>query len=211
MEGVNEHGLAVALLIADAETVSAPVDVGPQVGLGAAQLPRFLLDTCATAAEALDALFAAKQYDLGVPLHYIVGDRSGDAFLWERGPGGDERAVRIDGSALCVTNHLVHRHPDPTDLPADNAETMLSYQRYRTLSERGAGSDLSLGSLRSALDAVAFDARNATDYPIRTLWSSVFDLEAATMTTRFFLGDETDGRPRRSPELEFPVPALQQV
>jgi acyl-CoA:6-aminopenicillanic acid acyl transferase len=220
MEGVNEHGLAVALLIADAETVSAPVDAGPQVGLANAQLPRFLLDTCATAAEALDALLGAKQYDLGVPLHYLVGDRSGDAFVWERGPGGDEHAVRPDArgtaaggvgghSALCVTNHLVHRHPDPADLPADNAETMLSYQRYRTLSERGAGAGLSGAAMREALDAVSFDARTAAGYPIRTLWRTVFDLERRTMATAFYLGDALDGTPRYSPELEFTAPALQ--
>lgn len=52
MEGINQHRLAVALLIADAE--------------------------------AADALLGAKQYDLGMPLHYLVADRSGDAFVWER-------------------------------------------------------------------------------------------------------------------------------
>jgi predicted choloylglycine hydrolase len=211
MEGVNEHGLAVALLIADAETVSAPVDAGPQVGLANAQLPRFLLDTCATAAEALDALLGAKQYDLGVPLHYLVGDRSGDAFVWERGPGGDEHAVRLGGGALCVTNHLVHRHPDPADLPADNAETMLSYQRYRTLSERGGGTGLSIDSMREALGAVSFDAGTDAGHPIRTLWRTVFDLERCTMATAFYLGDAPDGTPRYSPELEFTAPALQRA
>jgi predicted choloylglycine hydrolase len=211
MEGVNEHGLAVALLIADAETVSAPVDAGPQVGLANAQLPRFLLDTCATAAEALDALLGAKQYDLGVPLHYLVGDRSGDAFVWERGPGGDEHAVRLGGGALCVTNHLVHRHPDPADLPADNAETMLSYQRYRTLSERGGGTGLSIDSMREALGAVSFDAGTDAGHPIRTLWRTVFDLERCTMATAFYLCDAPDGTPRYSPELEFTAPALQRA
>ena len=208
MEGVNEHGLAVALLIADAENVSAPVDAGPQVGLSSVQLPRFLLDTCATAAEALDALLGAKQYDLGTPLHYLVADRSGDAFVWERGPGGDEHAVRIDGAALCVTNHLVHRHPDPADLPADNAETMLSYQRYRTLAGRADGGGLSADAMRAALDAVRFEADTYRDYPVRTLWRTVFDLERATMATRFYLGDEPGGAARYSPELEFGVPAL---
>jgi hypothetical protein len=208
MEGINEHGLAVALLIADAESASAPVDAGPQVGLASTQLPRFLLDTCATAAEALDTLLAAKQYDLGIPLHYLVADRSGDAFVWERGPGGDEHAVRTDG-ALCVTNHLVHRHRDPADLPEDNAQTMLTYQRYRTISERSAGTALSGERLREALDAVRVDAATDTPYPIRTLWRTVFDLERNTMATQFYLSDAADGAPRYSPELEFAVPALQ--
>ncbi|MCG5219407.1 C45 family autoproteolytic acyltransferase/hydolase [Streptosporangium sp. KLBMP 9127] len=209
MEGINEHGLAVALLLADAESVSAPVDAGPQVGLSSVQLPRFLLDTCATAAEAADALLAAKQYDLGTPLHYLVADPSGDAFIWERGPGGDEHVVRIDGGALCATNHLVHRHRDPAALPADNAGTALTYQRYRTISELSAGTDLSGERMREVLDAVRLDAATETPYPVRTLWRTVFDLEGGTMATHFYLGDATDGAPRYSPELVFTVPALQ--
>ena len=209
MEGINEHGLGVALLIADAETVSEPVDAGPQVGLAGSQVPRFLLDTCATAAEALDALLGAKLYDLGVPLHYLVADRSGDGFIWERGSGGDEHAVRVEGAPLCVTNHLVHRHPDPAALPADNAETMLSYQRYRTLSERSAGTGLSGDTMRETLDAVRFDAATQSDHPVRTLWRTVFDLERTTMAATFYLGDAADGTPRYSPEQEFALPALQ--
>jgi Acyl-coenzyme A:6-aminopenicillanic acid acyl-transferase len=209
MDGVNEHGLAVTLLIADAETAGAPIDAGPQVGLSSGQVPRFLLDTCATAAEAIDALFAAKLYDLGTPLHYLVADAGGDSFVWERGPGGDEYVIRADGGALCVTNHMLHRHRDPAALPEDNAETMLTYQRYRTIAERSAGAGLSAALMREALDAVRVDAATDTDYPVRTLWRTVWDLERRAMTTKFYLGDAPDGAPRYSPELEFAVPALQ--
>jgi hypothetical protein len=79
MEGINEHGLAVVLNLADAENASGPADAGPQVGVSSAQLPRFLLDTCRTAEEAKEALLDAKQYDLGVALHYLVADPSGAA------------------------------------------------------------------------------------------------------------------------------------
>ena len=209
MEGINEHGLAVALLIADAESAGAPAVAGPQVGLSSTQLPRFLLDTCATAAAAADALLDAKQYDLGMPLHYLVADPSGDAFVWERGPGGDEHMIRVDAGALCVTNHPLHRHPDPADLPADNPETMLTYQRYRTLAERSTGAGRAGARMRAALDAVRVDAATDTPYPIRTLWRTVFDLEHRTMATHFYLGDAADGTPRYSPELEFAVRALQ--
>jgi Acyl-coenzyme A:6-aminopenicillanic acid acyl-transferase len=206
MEGVNEHGLAVALLLADAENGGTPIDAGPQVGLGSAQLPRFLLDTCANAAEAVDALYAAKQYDLGAPLHYLVADARGDAFVWERGPGGDEHVVRAVDGALCVTNHPLHRYRG--SLPEDTVETMLTYQRYRTISERSAGTGLSAARMREALDAARVDAACDTPYPVRTLWRTVFDLERRTMATHFYLGDAPDGAPRYSPELEFPLPAM---
>lgn len=209
MEGTNEHGLAVVLNLADAENASAPVDAGPQVGVSSGQLLRFLLDTCRTAEEAKAALLDAKQYDFGVALHYLVADPSGAAFVWERGSGGDEHVVEADGGALCMTNHPLHRHVDPMALPDDTEATMLTYQRYRTISDRSAGSDLSASRMREALDAVRIDARSATPYPVRTLWRTVMDLDRRTMATHFYLGDAPDGTPRYSPELEFRIPALQ--
>lgn len=197
MEGINSHGLAVALLIADAEGAAPPGDVSPQVGLSSVQLPRFLLDTCASAAEAREALYAAKQYDSGLPLHYLVADASGDSFVWERGPGGQEHVTSSGGGALCVTNHQLHRHPDVEALPADTAATMLTFQRLRTLSA-GTSGVMSGKSLRAALDDVRFDAARAEGLPVRTLWRSVFDLTARTMATEFYLGED-----RYSPEIEF--------
>lgn len=211
MEGINEHGLAAVLNLADAENASAPIDAGPQVGVSSGQLLRFLLDTCRTAEEAKAALLDAKQYDQGVPLHYLVADVSGAAFVWERGPGGDEHIVEADGGALCMTNHPLHRHPDATALPPDNEETMLTYQRYRTIAEHGAGTALSAARMRVALDAVRIDAATAPGYPIRTLWRTVFDLERRAMSTRFYLGDDAGGAARYSPELEFAVPTLQRA
>ncbi|RBM21031.1 peptidase C45, acyl-coenzyme A - 6-aminopenicillanic acid acyl-transferase [Prauserella sp. PE36] len=203
MEGVNEHGLTVALLIADAEAAGAPVDAGPQVGLGSTQLPRFVLDTCATAEQARMALLGAKQYDLGAPLHYLVADASGDAFVWERGPGGDEHIVDAGSAALCVTNHYLHRHPDPANLPEDNAETMETYQRYRSLHRWNEKGELSGPALRAALDDVRYEAGNAGAHPVRTLWRSVLDTGERTMSTRFYLGDNPDGSARYSDELVF--------
>lgn len=201
MEGVNSHGLAVALLIADAAGAAPPGDVSPQVGLSSVQLPRFLLDTCATAAEAREALYAAKQYDHGLPLHYLVADASGDAFVWERGPGGHEHVTTSTGGALCVTNHQLFAHPDVDRLPADTADTMLTYQRLRALSASTA-TTMSAKSVRAALDEVRFDATTAEGDPVRTLWRSVFDLTARTMATEFYLGED-----RYSPEIEFTLAA----
>ncbi|MER7080874.1 Predicted choloylglycine hydrolase [Saccharopolyspora kobensis] len=198
-EGINEHGLAVALLIANAETLGAPVQAGPQVGLSPIQLPRFVLDTCATADEARRALLAAKHYDLGAPLHYLIADASGDAFVWERGPGGAEHIFDIDGDALCLTNHYLHEQG-----ARDTDNTMLSHYRYRTLRERTAESGFSGKRLREMLDEVGFASGDETGgVPLRTLWSTVFDLGERTMSTWFYLGDSATGEARRSAELTF--------
>lgn len=203
MEGINEHGLAVALLIADAETAGEPVVNEPQVGLSSTQLPRFVLETCATADEAKRALLGAKQYDLGTPLHYLIADAEGNSFVWEHGPGGDEHIVESDGGALCVTNHLLHRHPDPATLPEDTEETLRTYERYRTLRKRAVEPATTGAALRSTLDEIGFTAANSTLYPMRTLWRSVFDLTERTMSTRFYLGERPDGEARHSEELTF--------
>jgi hypothetical protein len=202
MEGINEHGLAVALLIADAEASNVPVDAGPQVGISTVQLPRFVLDTCATVDEAKQALLGAKQYDLGTPLHYLIADAAGDAFIWERGDGGAEHITDIDGTALCLTNHLVHKQ-NAAELPQDDDETLRTYGRYQALRERTSGSAMSGEQLREALDEVGFDAANAGQYPVRTLWRTVFDLDERIMSTRFYLGDYAAGEPRYSDELTF--------
>lgn len=202
MEGVNEHGLAVALLIADAESATGPVDAGPQVGISSLQLPRFVLETCRNVAEAKQALLLAKQYDFGMPLHYLIADASGAAFVWERGAGGVEHIVTADGP-LCVTNHPLHRHPEPTRLPPDNEETMRTYERAATLAKRADGAGMSKGRLRETLDEVSFSAANSGAYPIRTLWSTIIDATGPTMTTRFYLGDNVDCTPRYSADHAF--------
>lgn len=203
MEGINEHGLAVALLIADAEAVELPVEAGPQVGLNPTQLPRFVLDTCTTVDEAKQALLGAKQYDVGVPLHYLIADASGQAFVWERGHGGVEHILDAGEGPMCVTNHLLHRHPDPQDLPADNDETMLTYQRAATLAKRTTGATMSGSKVREVLDEVRFSSVNAGAYPLRTLWRSVLDVNDRTMATHFYLGDAPSGELTYSPELTF--------
>lgn len=204
MEGINEHGLAVALLIADVQHAAPPGPTSPQVGLDSVQLPRFLLDTCADVEQAKQALLGAKHYDYGTPLHYLIADAAGDAFVWERGTDGAEHIVEADGP-LCVTNHPLHRHPDPANLPEDTPDSMLTYRRTATLAKRTGGGGMSAARIRAALDEVHFDVptADAAGLPVRTLWRTVFDVHARTMHTRFYLGDNPDGTLRYSPELEL--------
>ncbi|MFI6496677.1 C45 family autoproteolytic acyltransferase/hydolase [Nonomuraea typhae] len=191
MDGINEAGLAVVLLIADFETATPPEDLSPQTGVNSVQLPRFLLDTCESAEQAKAALLRAEQYDFGTPLHYLVADASGQAFVWE---GPDHVAEAGDGP-LCVTNHLLRRHPDPAALPEDTPGSFGSFSRLRSLHERSKGAIMSAGDLRASL----LEAEQAGDPTMRTLWSTQFDTAARTMTARFYLGE---GR-GHSPELVF--------
>ncbi|MFC5814420.1 C45 family autoproteolytic acyltransferase/hydolase [Nonomuraea harbinensis] len=186
MDGINEAGLAVTLLIADIDQASPPENVSPQVGLSSVQLPRFLVETCETAEQAKQALLCAKQYDHGTPLHYLVADAHGGAFVWERGRDGSEHVVEFGGGPLCVTNHLLHRNPDPMALPADTENTLGTYGRLRALYERSKGVTLSGRDLRDSLEAV----RQPESGPFRTLWSTVFDTAERTLSASFYLGAE---------------------
>ena len=64
LDGVNAEGLVV---VAASDVESAPQEPRPDVGLDEFQLVRHLLDGCATAAEAREALRAAKLYYGGGP------------------------------------------------------------------------------------------------------------------------------------------------
>ena len=74
------------------------------------------------------------------------------------------------------------------------------YERARTLTRRTASLPLSVATVLDALEEVRVDAAAPGG---RTLWRTLFDLDARTMEARFYLGDESDGSPRRSPELMF--------
>ncbi|MGW0808085.1 C45 family autoproteolytic acyltransferase/hydolase [Nonomuraea sp. NPDC002799] len=198
MDAINSAGLAVMLLVADFENAAPPEgDLTPQVGLAGVQLPRFLVDTCENVAQAKQALLGAKHYDYGTALHYLVADAYGQAFVWERGRNGSEHIVDLGDGPLCVTNHLLHRNPDPMSLPQDGPHSFGSFGRLRTLHERSKGATMSAQDVRDSLLAVQ-QAEDA-DVPFRTLWSTVFDTADRTLSTRFYLGD---GR-RYTEELVF--------
>ena len=196
MEGINADGLAVALLLADVRSAAPPPEPRPRAGLNEHQVPRFLLDTCSDVQQAEEALLCAKQYDSGAACHYAVADASGRGFVWERGEQTSEHIIEAGAGTLCVTNHLLHLHPDLDRLPDDDERSHQTYQRIRRLSQRTDRERLTRAALCDALDAVAA----AEDPAWRTLWRSVFELERRSMATRFYLGDRPDGSFRYSEE-----------
>ena len=198
VDGINEAGL-VAALLADDESPGPRPTFGLQAGLGEHEVCRYLLETCGTADEAIDALRVAKQYYTFVPCHYLVADRAGRAFVWEYDTGhNQEHIVRADGP-LAVTNHLLHRYPRLADLPAGPGNG-LTYDRARRL-------DAALHE-PGPLGADQLTARHATiqiyapGVPVRTLWHAIYDVAALRMDVSFYLGDGPAG-PRRSDYQSF--------
>src|SRR5512138_3079150 len=132
--GVNAEGLVVVAVTDLEATVAGPFEpAGPDVGLDELQLVRHVLDTCATAIEAREALLATKHYYAALPVHVLVADRHGDAFVFEPSRGRNRvHLVEAAGEPLVVSNHALHRHPRASDLPAEPGPNG-TYARARAL------------------------------------------------------------------------------
>lgn len=198
IDGVNSEGLVVALLAID-EPVDADPTLAPAVGLNEIQLLRFVLETCATTAEAREALLVAKQHWMFLPCHFLVADAGGDSFVWER-TANREHIVEGGGELQVATNHLLHGRPSLEDLPA-GAGPSATYARARRLTAAVAGrAALSPEDIKAAHACVhREDAASAS----RTLWHGLYDAVDRSLEVSFYLGDDPAGGARRSPYRRF--------
>jgi hypothetical protein len=197
-DGINDAGLTVVLFADDESDTLRPAHQ-MQAGVHEIQLPRFLLDTCTSVDEAIEALYGTKQYDNFIPCHYLVADVNGDAFVWERDTHNAEHVVRSTDAPMCVTNYLLHRHAGAGALPADRPDSNM-YDRARTLQARIDAAPLSPDDIRAAMRAVRVEG---PDPVARTLWSALYDLDERSLTVEFYLGEGEDRRQRRSGDLTY--------
>jgi len=208
IDGINSEGLAVALLADDEVTSRFTTEPTrePAVGLCEIEVPRFLLDTCATAKEARAALLATRQYYSFVPCHYIVADRHGDSFVFEWSPVRN-RAHVIDGGGApqISTNFMLHLHPPAKGLPEESAPYG-NFARYAAIAASIGGREpLGLDDIRDSAARVAAREKAGPDRPAgRTLWHALYFPEARKVEIDFYLGEGgDDGRGRRSGYVEF--------
>jgi hypothetical protein len=197
IDGMNSEGLTVALL-ADDELLSKyrmePTG-GPAAGLGALQTLRLLLDTCATAAEAKEALLETKQYYEYIPVHYLVADRFGNAFVWEYSQSHNkEFIVENPDQPLVTTNFSLHRylhnHKPPS---AEQAKKVCA--RYCLLTDQlaahsGKMSEEFIKETHKKVDAVQPKSKASPRPPGRTLWHALYYPEQRRVQISFYLRDE---------------------
>jgi hypothetical protein len=229
LDGINDAGLVVSVL-ADEEEIG---ELGPNlemhpgtphvVGLHELQVMRCLLDTCATADEAKEALLTAKQYYTLAPCHYIVADRAGSSFIYENSTGRNvQHVIEGTGRPQVVTNFQVHKHPTPAQVPSGplTLETN-TYWRFLTLTERiskhegpFSPDDMKANNARVSIAKLFEEARADPSYfsiaasvTARTLWHSLYDQEAGTVEFSFYLSETVDAdgtiKERRSDCLKF--------
>jgi hypothetical protein len=215
VDGINSEGLTVALLADDELTQKFRMEPAGNggVGLGALQMLRMLLDTCAKVEEAKEALLMTKQYYEFIPVHYIVADRRGHSFVWEYSQAHNrEYVIENPGQPLITTNFSLHRYLDGQKPPsAQRAENVCP--RYCLLSKELIGKDkLTIDAIKEThhrVDAAGVNAPGSSRAPNRTLWHALYFPEKRMVQVSFYLRDAADpdhpGRTRieRSKYLEF--------
>jgi predicted choloylglycine hydrolase len=190
IDGVNSAGLTIALL-ADKDASPPPVGTGVNVGLNELELGHFLLETCGSVADVLEAVDRVEHYAPTAPCHYIIGDRSGASVVWEPFAQGRPKIVAGSDAIQILTNHQLTRFPTVADLPpvAGEGDT---YERMRILACR-----LAVNAVFDPQDIAAAAATvrlpAAPESPIRTLWYSQYDVQDASLDIVFYLGDKAGG------------------
>jgi predicted choloylglycine hydrolase len=225
IDGMNEAGLVVSLM-ADEEAMAQIHEPHPgpvqAIGLHELQVMRYLLDICATAEEAKDALLLVKQHYQLMPCHYIIGDCHGNSFVYENSTGRNvQHIVDGQGQPQVVTNFQLHRHPSRQQMPgpAFSLDTN-AFWRYRTLENllyqhrgrftedamKASNACVSMHEMFKLLGNDPADHRIAASMRTRTLWHSLYNLEERRVVFDFYLGETNNGTPIyeiRSGSIEF--------
>jgi hypothetical protein len=197
LDGINSQGLTVALLADDELMSKYPMEPTGEgaVGLGALQTLRLLLDTCATAVDAKETLLQTKQYYEFVPVHYLVADRFGNAFVWEYSQAHNkEFIVENPNQPLVTTNFSLHRYLDHNKPPSASRAKKIC-PRYCLLTEqiaahRGKISEDFIKETHQKVDAVAPKSSTPNRPPNRTFWHALYYPEERQVRISFYLHDE---------------------
>jgi predicted choloylglycine hydrolase len=219
LDGINSEGLTVAVLADDELMDKFPMEPAGDggVGLGSLQVLRMLLDTCANVEEAKEALLSTKQFYEVIPVHYLIADRHGKAFVWEYSQAHNrENIIENPDKPLITTNFSLHRYLEDKRPPSAKKAKQVC-PRYCELVERleGQTDKLTVDTIKEihkSVDAVKPSSLLSGRPPGRTLWHALYYPEQRKVQISFYLGDETDTtqpgkvRIRRSDYVEFALP-----
>ncbi len=196
LDGMNSQGLTVAVLADDELTSKYRMEpVGESaVGLGVMQMLRFLLDTCRDVEEAKEALLMTKQYYEMIPVHFLVADRQGKAFVWEYSQSHNkEFIIENPGKPLVTTNFSLHTRLNGEAPPAaDKVKNVCP--RYCALCERLSEQKekMSVSFIKECHKCADAVHPSKKQPPTRTLWHALYFPEQRKMQVSFYLHDETD-------------------
>jgi acyl-CoA:6-aminopenicillanic acid acyl transferase/Leucine Rich Repeat (LRR) protein len=214
LDGINSEGLTVTLAMDDEQFSKGKVEPTrhPAVGLGELQTLRLVLDTCATVEEAKEALLTTKQYYQYVPVHYLIADRNGKAFVWEYSEQHNkEYIVESPGEPLVMTNFTIHKYVEDGKPPSAQKASAVC-RRYQYLKDKlavGSLDDKAIRGFHQACDAQLSQEADPSRPPERTFWHVFYYPEDRRARMSFYLhdepipGDARHVRPIRTDYIEF--------
>jgi hypothetical protein len=166
-DGVNDAGLFICLHVALSDEPAQP-----RPGVPFHLLPRLVLETCASTAQAIDLLTRVRHLH---PFNYLIADPTGALAVVEAHPAA-VRVVQSNRDFVAATNH--YRHPDLAPfqhgrkLTHSQARLAGLYARHEQLR---AADDVT-PALADHLSGVCGHSGGHT-----TLWSLTADLNARTI------------------------------
>ena len=218
MDGINEKGLVVICnshgdyrLAGDFGPSPAyhyePVG-HPEPGLSELQIVRYLLDMCADVDEAREALLSLRTYYGFTPCLYLIADARGRSAVFEKSAAGNRIVfTEREGELQVMTNFAPSRFESDDELPyGDKLEQGFVYTRYRIV-KRGLEqtSPLTPGRLAEIAREASFDAlcdprANDDMHPDRTVYTTLYDIDARAISLSCYLGEGEEGTRHSEPE-----------
>jgi hypothetical protein len=212
LDGINAQGVTVSMLVDNDAAPVTVTDLNKAPGLSSFQLMRAVLDTAADTREAKAIIMNNTVSMLAVPLHALVADRSGRSFIAEMSDKDFQwHFTDNNNTPQILTNHAVYKYPTtgtfPDVLASDEYDSFNRYRKpdaYINRHLQKFSPEDAFFSMRLVYASTELAMEGGSrPLPMRTVWTSVLDLEDRSATVRFYLGDAGKDRPAGSPPLVF--------
>lgn len=163
-DGVNEHGLAVAL------TFLLPKTIKP--GINGGFLVRYLLEECKTADEAVSLL---RTLPISSSHNIVIADRSGELFVAECTP--ERVIVRKCERYAVATNHFVSNEMEKYN--NDDPNWYHTEDRFQTLTTFLDSTKMDFAKVKELISGrYGFVCQYDKKLHFDTIWSVVYDLSS---------------------------------
>ena len=187
IEGINSKGLSV-IHLADHDTRIDHENLSTnQTRKGFNEfLPiQYLLDTCATADEAAEAVKQLDHYHVAIPVHLLIADKRGDSFVFEYASDGTQK-VFVKGSSttpLKITNFQLNRLSDAAmKKKIESRHTENGFDRYRILEKRLDQIQFPFTEkLIQETNAAVYVHADTEDKLDRTLFHCIYDISSCSV------------------------------
>jgi len=187
LEGINSEGLSV-IHLADADTRIDHESLSTeqtQKGFNEFLPIQYLLDTCATANEAMKALKQMEHHHVAIPVHLLIADKQGYSFVFEYSPDGSKK-IFIQGSAtspLKLTNFQLNRLSDTTmtkKMESRSSENGLD--RYRVLEKLIDQIQFPITEQKThEINTAVYVHADSEDRLERTLFHCIYDISSCSV------------------------------